>query len=307
MTGDCCRRGGGPPCRVFCESVATDVNLFAMTPGHRADGTDNYVWQLDLGTFAGGGYALSANALGLDPPFSGISAPAALSTSTPEHPLYLGYPAVAGDRPIQAPRVTDPRFLDDSGVGADATFSPGSDGVQDTGSFEFTTNITGGNYAISIDVDRGGVFGDPGDVLLIGRAARGRNSVSWDGNDAFGTPVPLGTYQARIEVRGGEFHFIARDVETSGGTDDTEAPRSYQPGLTIYSARAFGDFLQLSDTDVFWDDLSAGFTMEPMRLTQRPTHPRENALEPRVAGGRRWRRSTRRLPHLGGLHRRELW
>ena len=76
-------QGGGPPCRVFCESVATDVNLFAMTPGHRADGTDNYVWQLDLGTFAGGGYALSANALGLDPPFSGISAPAALSSSTP--------------------------------------------------------------------------------------------------------------------------------------------------------------------------------------------------------------------------------
>ncbi len=250
----------GPPCNLFCESVATDVNLFALAPGHRADGTDNYVWQLDLGTFAGGGYTLSANALGLDPPFSGISAPQSTSTVTPEYPLYLGYPAVAGSRPVEPPTVTDAEFLDDSGPGADATFSPGTDGIQDSGTFNFTTDISGGNYAISVDVDGGGVFGDPGDVLLIGRATPGRNEVPWDGNDAFGTPVPLGTYQARIQVRGGEFHFIASDVETSGGTDDDEAPRTYNPGLTIFAARAFGDFLELRDTNVFWDDLSAGFT-----------------------------------------------
>ena len=81
--------------------------------------------------------------------------------------------------------------------------------------------------------------------------------MAWNGTDAFGDTVAPGTYQARVQVRGGEYHFIAEDVETSGGAiDNNNPPQSYNPGLTIYQANSATD---VSDTTVYWDDLTAGF------------------------------------------------
>jgi uncharacterized repeat protein (TIGR01451 family) len=55
----------------------------------------------------------------------------------------------------------------------------------------------------------------------------------------------MGTYTAQIQVRTGEYHFVAEDVETSGGDQD---------GLTI--CQATSDRKIDTGTRVYWDDVT---------------------------------------------------
>ncbi|MGB0866924.1 MAG: hypothetical protein ACPGSC_10465, partial [Granulosicoccaceae bacterium] len=223
----------------FSEADSTDANLYALVPGGRPD--TNYIWMLDLNNFAGYGYSIVANNIGVDAPNSGYSTPTSGNTVSYQFPVYTGVPAIADPQPVDPPEVSGLRFIDSEGE--DAAISPGSTvGVQDSGSFEFDSDIAG-TYAIFIDIDRDGSFGDAGDVLLLGETTVGLNSVSWDGNDASGNPLPANSYNARVTVRMGEYHFIANDVETSGGPSED--------GLTIFQSDQAGN---LTNTQVYWDD-----------------------------------------------------
>lgn len=51
--------------------------------------------------------------------------------------------------------------------------------------------------------------------------------------------LPPGSYNAQINVRMGEYHFVAKDVETSGGT--------IEDGLTIFETDLQGN---ITDTQV---------------------------------------------------------
>ncbi|HHH48070.1 MAG TPA: hypothetical protein ENK51_04190, partial [Gammaproteobacteria bacterium] len=221
----------------FAESGATDADFYALVPGGRP--STNYVWRLDLNRFAGFVYDIIANEKGVDAPSSGYSVEEAYNTVTPLYPIYFGYPAVALPRPTEPPVISDFRFLDDAGQ--DYAFTPGTTaGVQDSGRFEFTSDVAG-TYAITIDTNSDGVYG-ANDVLLLGSVTAGANQVTWNGEDAAGNLIANGTYRAQLELRLGEYHFIARDAETSGGTVD---------GLTIYLANSDGSS---TDTLVYWDD-----------------------------------------------------
>jgi len=229
----------------FDEPRATDADLYIVVPGG-APGTD-YVWQLDLNNFAGFGFNLVANSLGVDAPNSGYSVP--INAGTPqentvtyEHKQYFGYPATANPAPTVAPVITNPRFIDSAGE--DHAISPsGSVGIQDSGVFEFTTDVNG-TYSVLIDLNQDGIFGNAGDRQMNGVATPGLISVPWDGKDAAGAIPPEGLYSAEIQVRLGEYHFIANDVETSGGT---------QEGLTIRQAMPDGSVI---DGLIFWDDIT---------------------------------------------------
>jgi len=195
-----------------------------------------------LNNFAGYGYNLVANSLGVDNPNSGYSTEKAGNSVSYLHPMYLAYPAIANPAPTTAPALTDVRFVDSSGQ--DHAISPGGTvGVQDEGFFEFTTDVDG-TYAVLIDLNQDGIYGNAGDRQLLGTVNNGFNQVLWDGNDAAGNAPPVGTYYAQVEVRMGEYHFIANDAETSGGTAD---------GLTIFQANADGS---VTDTMVYWDDVT---------------------------------------------------
>lgn len=87
--------------------------------------------------------------------------------------------------------------------------------------------------------------------MLLGQAVNGLNTVNWDGNYPNGSPVPAGVYSAQIQIRTGEYHFIANDVETSGGT--TNSGVTWQNGLTIYKAL---NASTTENTTVYWDDLT---------------------------------------------------
>lgn len=230
---------------LYTEASATDVDLYVLVPASQAG--ENFVWKLDLNKFAGNAYSLAANRLGLDAPYSGLSAAQGSSTVTPLFPIYVGFPAVAGGVNTSTPTITNARFVDDAGE--DNIFSPnGTVSVQDTGDFKFNTNINNANYAITIDTNQDGVYGT-GDRLLLGNAVNGANTVNWDGKYPNGSPVTSGVYHAQIQVRSGEYHFIASDVETSGGTNDGGA--TWANGLTIYRAL---DANTTQNTQVYWDD-----------------------------------------------------
>ena len=223
----------------FAESAGTDADYFPLVPGGRAG--SNYVWKLDLNKFSGNVYEISANDLGVESPNSGYSVPTAGNTVIPKFPIYMGYPDIALPEPVAPPVITNFRFIDDAGQ--DYAITPGTTGgVQDTGNFEFVSDADG-TYSITVDTTRDGVFGT-GDKLLLGVVTGGgTTTVPWDGTDAAGITLPDGTYRAELNVRLGEYHFIADDAETSGG--------GVNNGLTIYRANSDGS---TNDTLVYWDD-----------------------------------------------------
>ncbi|MEQ8205825.1 MAG: hypothetical protein RIA65_06595, partial [Woeseia sp.] len=229
----------------FAVDSATDTDFFALVPGGRPN--TNYIWKLDLNRFAGFGYNIIANSIGVGAPNSGYSTPRGGNSATYEYPVYLGVPETALSLPTEPPEVRNARFIDNANE--DYGISPqGADGNQDTGFFEFDSDVEG-TYAITIDTDRNGEYGNADDVLLIGPAAVGPNSVEWDGTDASNAFLANGTYNARIAVRMGEYHFVANDVETSGGDNGGDV----QPGLTIFLSDTEGN---TTDTQVYWDDIT---------------------------------------------------
>jgi len=235
----------------FDEASSTDANFYALIPGGRPN-TD-YVWELDLNNFAGFGYAILANSLGVDPPNSGYSVPNMGNTVSYDHPLYISYPAVANAAPSGAPSLTNVRFVDSAGQDHAITPGTASVGIQDSGEFEFTTDVLG-TYSILLDINQDGIYGNSGDHTILGLTSLGVNRVSWDGldpNNGVPVPYPDGTYSAQIQVNLGEYHFVANDAETSGG--------GVNNGLTIRQAiqdasEPLG--FRIEDTLVYWDDVT---------------------------------------------------
>lgn len=245
----------------FSDDYSTSADLYAVVDGGFANGY--YVWQLDLDSFAGYAYEITANSIGLNSPNPDGTIVAALSacidSDTPSggcgnvsgnrnsvsaiYPIYTSDPALPYPRPTETPRISNFRFLDDAGV--DDSISPNDTlTIQDTGNFLFTTNlVTEGTYTIVIDISDDGVYG-AGDVVLTGIANAGDNSVNWNGRDNTGAAIPNGSYNAQIVLKTGEFHFTAADAETSGGATSA--------GLTINAVLDDGSV----DTSnlVYWDD-----------------------------------------------------
>ncbi len=222
--------------------------MFILVPGGFPN--TNYVWALDLQEFSGNVYDILANDLGLDAPLSGISAPVSGNSVTDKYPVYLTYPTAANPSPAptQFPALTDTLvFVDDAGN--DAVISPDGDAIEETGNFEFTPDVDG-TYAITIDINRDGQFG-ANDRLLLGRmTANIKSVVNWDGTDASGDVVPNASYPVRLELRVGEYHFIAEDAETSGGGTNDDGTGD-DDGLTILQAT---DASTVVGTQVYWDD-----------------------------------------------------
>ncbi|MEO1403928.1 MAG: hypothetical protein AAFV72_22130 [Cyanobacteria bacterium J06635_1] len=223
----------------YSEALSADTDYYIKVPGGRFG--ENFVWLLDLNNFAGFVYEIIANNIGVNAPNSGLSVPFVGNSIEPLYPIYLSYPSVVGARPTLPPNANGFKFTDN--VGIDNTISPGaSTGVQDSGFFTFTTDIDG-TYSIVVDINNDGLFA-PGDVTLLGTAINGSNSVAWDGKDNNGNVLPVGNYNAQLQIRIGEFHFVAGDAETSGGS---------QPGLTVFEALSQSI---TQDTLVYWDDFT---------------------------------------------------
>jgi uncharacterized repeat protein (TIGR01451 family) len=233
----------------FASTASTDANFYTLVPGGRP-GT-NFVWQLDLAGFSGNLYEIVANNTGMtrtsDSSKVIYSVPQTGYTTSQLYPIYFSYPVNALPEPTTPPTITNFYFVDNAGI--DHTISPGSTiGTQDSGSFRFDSDVAGTSL-LTIDVNKDGIFGNTvagvDDVYIFNTTVVGTNTIPWNGLGNTGTALPVGSYQIQLQVRMGEYHFVAGDAETSGGGSNN--------GLTIYRAGTGG---VLSGTQVYWDDLT---------------------------------------------------
>jgi hypothetical protein len=148
--------------------------------------------------------------------------------------LYLSPPSIAVHGAL-APTVSDFAFLGEGGREC-RSISPGAT----SGAFTFRTNVEGSYHIVcDLDADTQYELVSGGDLLLVGTATPGLNSVPWNGLDNAGRPVSDGTYHCTARVNVGEVHFIVSDVETSF------------EGLRMYQVNRAGSRAPLS---MFWND-----------------------------------------------------
>ncbi|MBN2802790.1 MAG: OmpA family protein [Deltaproteobacteria bacterium] len=219
----------------------SDSNFYVLVPGGRVN--ENYVWLLDFNGLGGYVYEVSGNFTGVDSPngngieVAGFSVPMLNNSVSPMFEVYLNHPAVAFP-PGAPPVVTGFKFTDDAGE--DNAISPGDQNlVQDTGSFEFSSDVDG-TYAIFIDGDDDGIY-DPTtqyDILLVGEAFSGLNTIPFNGLDNQGNPMKPGIHMAKISLRAGEYHFVGTDIESA------------LPGIRILDANTSN----IKPATMFWND-----------------------------------------------------
>ena len=223
----------------FSSDRAVDSSFYALVPGGTS--STNAVVELQLGGVSGYVYDVNANATGVDGPLGGRSVEQSGNSTTPQYPLYLDPPSLAQYHAV-APSVQGFEFVggtsqdvDGNPVAPCTQFVPGGS----SGTFQFSTE-TVGSYHVQCDLDADGSFevasGD--DLLLTGVTTSGLNSVEWDGMHE-GVPIDLGSYDCRVRVMVGEFHYVGRDIETA------------YPGIRMFEVHHDGTRSPLS---MYWND-----------------------------------------------------
>ncbi len=223
----------------FASDRSTYCSFYALVPGGAA-GT-NSVIELKLDGLAGYVYNINANSTGVDGPDAGRSVSMYGHTLTPEFPMYLAPPASASYNAAVA-EVYGLDYIggvsediDGDPVDSCDLIAPGAS----FGRFQFYTPVSG-TYHLQCDLDGDGVFETTNndDFLRVGAASPGVNTVLWDGIHQ-GSNVALGTYNCRVRLTVGEFHYVGSDIETS-----------YE-GLRLYAVQADGSRVPLA---MRWND-----------------------------------------------------
>jgi fimbrial isopeptide formation D2 family protein/uncharacterized repeat protein (TIGR01451 family) len=122
--------------------------------------------------------------------------------------------------------------------------------VNQGGRFTFTTSQFG-KYQIVIDTNGNGNYGDSNDRILTGGIVSGLNTVNWDGRDQANTALPVGTYNAKVYVTAGEYHFPLLDAESNAGglrIIMENAPGAFNNTATDVDGRDIGN------STVYYDD-----------------------------------------------------
>lgn len=224
----------------YSSARAVSGSFYAAMP----DGTGSTaVLEMQTNGLSGYVYNIAANRYGVDGDNGGKSIGSSDGVMNPEFQIYLNPPSDADYQSV-APMAegfwlnggAQPSVVDGSLTECDEIDS-GVAGL----AFFFESDRTG-TYQVQCDLDQDGSFSRTGggsDLLLIGTSASGWNTVAWDGLDNNGATVPTGTYDCLLQVNGGEFHYVAYDIETS-----FEGFRLYELDSS-YTRTAL---------DMYWDD-----------------------------------------------------
>jgi uncharacterized repeat protein (TIGR01451 family) len=112
--------------------------------------------------------------------------------------------------PVQPPTPTNLTFTGIEGTPNQSGTNP----LGGTFSFEAPTE---GPFAVTIDINDNGIYGDGNDRVLLGTSDIGTNNVFWDGRDGNGLAIPpsnLG-YRTAVNLFAGEIHFPVIDPENN--------------------------------------------------------------------------------------------
>jgi uncharacterized repeat protein (TIGR01451 family) len=253
--------------RVFTYYLAlfTGGNGLPVFPSIYPLTLDGYRYRVDLRGMDPNGWLVYGNQVGFydsdgttplyhDAVAANLGTPAQLTNieggvtlARPSFPLFFEPPAMAAvvalgitTAPV-APTMSALTFI--GNLGGNTSL------VNAGGVFTYTSNVSG---VYSIVISRDGINFDP--TLPINRSLRGVrgagvNTVTWNGQDNTAAPFPVGSYQVRASIHGGEYHFPMLDVEndTQGGPTLTllNPPGGVCPALTggcnssFYDDRAY--------------------------------------------------------------------
>jgi uncharacterized repeat protein (TIGR01451 family) len=125
-------------------------------------------------------------------------------------------------------------------------------GAGGTIEFDSPPQMAGFDYAIEIDLDGNGAFGDASDVADAAHqlAASGQNSYAWDGLDAGGAAPGCGTYEYRLRSTLTEAHVLVSDVDNSAGTRIERLSLPDDPALVDPLAVSYDDLDPYKGTPV---------------------------------------------------------
>jgi uncharacterized repeat protein (TIGR01451 family) len=255
------------PGRVFSYYLAlfTAGNGRPVYPSIYPLTTDGYRYRIDLRGMDPNGWLVYGNQVGFydsdgvtplyhDAVAANSGSPAQLTTiqggvsiARPSFPLFFEPPAAAAivalgiPTTTVAPTMTALTFV--GNLGGNTSL------VNTGGTFTYVGNVPG---LYNIVISRDGVNFDPTSPTnrsLRGVRGAGANTVTWDGRDNGGAAFPVGSYQVRASLHGGEYHFPMLDVEndTQGGPTLTllNPPGGVCPALTggcnssFYDDRAY--------------------------------------------------------------------
>ena len=253
--------------RVFTYYLAlfTGGNGLPVNPTIYALTTDGYRYQLDLRGMDPNGWLVYGNQVGFydsdgatplyhDAVAANAGTPAQLTNiqggvmlARPSFPLFFEPPDAASvvalgitTTPV-APTMSALTFV--GSLGGNTSL------VNAGGTFTYTSNVSG---VYNIVISRDGVNFDPtlpANRSLRGVRGAGVQTVAWNGRDNTNVAFPVGSYQVRASIHGGEYHFPMLDVEndTQGGPQLTllNPPGGTCPALTggcnssFYDDRAY--------------------------------------------------------------------
>jgi uncharacterized repeat protein (TIGR01451 family) len=174
-----------------------------------------------------------------------------ITIQPPEHQMFFSPPdndAITALGASLTPIAPAPaqNFQFTGGTGGSGNQTPQTVG----GNFSFDSPQDG-SYQIFIDTDNNGVYSTAaGDRLLEGASFIGSNAIAWDGKNGNGVDVPPlpgnAPYQAKIILKGGEYHFPMIDAETNttGFTIEMINPPG---GATVFTNGA-------TPTTIYYDD-----------------------------------------------------
>ena len=146
-------------------------------------------------------------------------------------------------------------------------------------------------YAITIDLNKDGIFGTGNDRTFIGRSVFGANSVFWDGLDGNGSAVPASTtpYRVKINQYAGEAHFPLIDAEQNNS--GIKIRRLNEPGGSPFN----------DPNSIYYDDTNKGgdYTL----CANGETTTNTNVASPTCYGGAPSpRRALTGISSAGGAH-----
>jgi fimbrial isopeptide formation D2 family protein/uncharacterized repeat protein (TIGR01451 family) len=286
--------------RVFTDYVALIMgnngrqlrsDLFILTD-------DGYRYRTALNGLDPNGFIFFANSRGLLQPngqtlyhsaraFAGDNAVSALvggvTIQPPEHQMFFSPPdsaaiAAVGASPTPIAPAPAQNFRFTGGTGGSGNQTPQTVG----GNFSFDAPQDG-SYQIFIDTDNNGTYDTAtGDRLLEGASSIGSNAIAWDGKNGSGADVPPlpgnAPYQAKIILKGGEYHFPLIDAEgnINGFTIEMLNPPG---GISLFTNGA-------TPTTIYYDDLDYIINSTTVTLgCTTPTNPCDARRGTSSAGG----------------------
>ena len=188
-------------CKSFYAMIQTGPNGESAVVEMKTDGLSGYV------------YSIVANSIGVEGANS-KSVPSSNFDFTSEHPIYINPPEVSTYSVITPEIASFEAVAESSNQTVEGCEDLVYEGVLSL-DVVYESNVEG-RYQFVCDLNEDGILDgtDSTDLLLVGDAIIGENTINWNGENNQGQTVTSGDYECELLITVGDFHYIGEDIET---------------------------------------------------------------------------------------------